>query len=98
MIILGPLINVILDLIGIYKLAVFVFIILGWLEAFNVVNSYNGFVYGLRNFLQSIIEPVLNPIRRVIPPISGWDLSPIALVFAIHFLQGVLVEILKKLS
>jgi YggT family protein len=96
MIILGPLINVIYDLLGLYKLALFIFIVMSWLEAFNIVNRYNGFVYGLHNFLRSIIEPSLERIRRFIPSVSGWDLSPIALVFIIYFIQGVLLEILKR--
>lgn len=96
MIILGPLINVAYDLLSLYKLALFIFIIISWLEAFNIINRYNGFVYGLHNFLQSITEPVLGRIRKFIPPISGWDLSPIALIFIIYFIQGVLLEILKK--
>lgn len=96
MIIIGPLINVVYDLLGLYKLALFMFIVVNWLEAFGIVNRYNGFVYGIQNFLQSITEPVLSRIRKIIPPINGWDLSPIALIFVIYFIQNVLLEILKK--
>ncbi len=96
MIILGPLLNVVSFALGLYKMALTIYIVLGWLEAFNIINRYNTFVYNAHNFLQSIIEPVLGPIRRVIPPISGWDLSPIALIFIIYFFEGVLLEIMKK--
>lgn len=96
MIIIGPLINVAYDLLSLYKLALFMFIVINWLEAFGIVNRYNGFVYGIQNFLQSITDPVLSRIRKIIPPINGWDLSPIALIFVIYFIQGVLLEILKK--
>ena len=51
MIIIGPLINVVYDLLGLYKLALFMFIVVNWLEAFGIVNRYNGFVYGIQNFL-----------------------------------------------
>lgn len=96
MIIIGPLINVAYDLLSLYKLALFMFIVINWLEAFGIVNRYNGFVYGIQNFLQSITDPVLSRIRNIIPPINGWDLSPIALIFVIYFIQGVLLEILQK--
>ena len=96
MFILAPLLNVLHDLLGLYKLGVSIYIILGWLEAFEIVNKYNSVVYSIHNFLQSITEPALAPIRRIIPPISGWDLSPLALFFIIYFFQGVLLEILKK--
>lgn len=96
MIIIGPLINVAYDLLSLYKLALFMFIVINWLEAFGIVNRYNGFIYGIQNFLQSITDPVLSRIRNIIPPINGWDLSPIALIFVIYFIQGVLLEILQK--
>ncbi len=38
-------------------------------------------------FLYRVTEPVLAPVRRVIPPIAGLDLSPIVVIFAIYFLQ-----------
>lgn len=97
MIIIGPLINVTYDLLNLYKLALFMFIVINWLEAFGIVNRYNGFVYGIQNFLQSITDPVLSRVRKIIPPINGWDLSPIALIFVIYFIQNVLLEILKTL-
>ena len=96
MVILAPLLNVLHDLLSLYKLGLAIYIILGWLEAFDVINKYNSVVYSIHNFLQSITEPVLAPIRRIIPPISGWDLSTIALFFIIYFFQGVLLEILKR--
>ncbi len=96
MIILGPLLNVIYDLLGLYKFLLVIYVVLNLLESFNVVNKYNTAVYTVHNFLQSITEPVLGPIRRVIPPISGWDLSPMALIFVVYFFQGVVLEIIKR--
>ena len=90
MIILGPLLNVI------YKIGLVIYIILGLLESFDIVNKYNSTVYTIHNFLQGVTEPVLSPIRRTIPPISGWDLSPMVLIFIIYFFQGVVLEIIKK--
>ncbi|MCE2716694.1 MAG: YggT family protein [Pseudomonadota bacterium] len=95
-IIIAPLFHVLYDIIGLYKLGLAIYIILGWLEAFDVVNKYNKVIYSVHNFLQSIIEPALDPIRRIIPTVGGWDLSPMALFFIIYFFQGILLEILKK--
>ncbi len=96
MIILSPLLNVVYDLLGLYKIGLVIYIILGLLESFEIINKYNSAVYTIHNFLQSITEPALAPIRRVIPPIGGWDLSPMALIFIIYFLQGVVLEIIKR--
>lgn len=96
MVVLAPLFHVLYDLIGLYKLGLVIYIILGWLEAFDIVNKYNAVIYNVHNFLQSIVEPALEQIRRIIPNIGGWDLSPVALFFIIYFFQGMLLEILKK--
>ena len=60
--------------------------ILSWLVVFNVVNVRNRFVYQLGRFLDAITEPVLRPIRKVVPLIGGIDLSPIVLIFGLQFL------------
>ncbi|MGB3387205.1 MAG: YggT family protein, partial [Pseudaminobacter sp.] len=51
--------------------------IFSWLYAFNVVNSRNQFVDTIGNFLFRATEPVLAPIRRIMPNLGGIDISPI---------------------
>ena len=64
-----------------------VMIIMSWLIAFNVVNTRNRFVASLWSFLNQVTEPILRPIRRVIPPFGGMDLSPLVVFIIIFFLQ-----------
>lgn len=64
--------------------------ILSWLIAFNVVNTRNQFVAGLWNLLQQVTEPLCRPIRKVLPRMSGIDLSPLVLILVIIFLQRVI--------
>jgi len=64
--------------------------ILSWLIAFNVVNTRNQFVSAGAEFLYRITEPVLAPIRRVLPSMGGLDLSPIVLILIIMFIQRVI--------
>ena len=64
--------------------------ILSWLIAFNVVNTRNQFVSAVAEFLYRITEPVLAPIRRVLPSMGGLDLSPIVLILIIMFIQRVI--------
>lgn len=73
-----------------YKTAVIVSIILSWLVNFNIINVHNRFVRSVGGFLYRITEPALAPLRRIIPPMGGLDLSPIALFFIIHFIQLVI--------
>lgn len=70
-----------------YLIVMFARIILSWFP----VEPGSGLasVYG---FLYAITEPVLGPIRRVIPPLGaggmGIDLSPIVVFFGITILQS----------
>jgi YggT family protein len=84
------LMDILRDVIGIYQFAILAYVILGWLEHFNVVNRYNQAVYTIHTFLFRIIEPVLNKIRRVVPMISGIDLSPFVLLLFLSFLVNVI--------
>src|SRR4051812_41137238 len=64
--------------------------ILSWLIAFNVVNTRNQFVAAVSEFLYRITEPVLRPIRSVIPAFGGLDISPIIVILIILFIQRVI--------
>jgi YggT family protein len=64
--------------------------ILSWLIAFNVVNTRNQFVSAVAEFLYRITEPVLRPIRNVLPNLGGLDISPIVVILVILFIQRVI--------
>ena len=65
--------------------------ILSWLVAFNVLNTSNRFVYSLGDFLFRITEPVLRPIRQVLPNLGGIDISPVVLILILIFAQRLVV-------
>ena len=66
--------------------------ILSWLVAFDVINRRNPFVAKVGLFLYRITEPVLRPIRRVLPLIAGVDLSPLVLILLLWFIRNLLFE------
>ncbi len=61
--------------------------VFSWLYAFNIINSSNQFVNAIGRFLFNVTEPVLAPIRRVLPNLGGIDLSPIVVLVIIFFLR-----------
>jgi YggT family protein len=69
--------------------------ILSWLIAFNVVNTRNAFVAGVAEFLYRITEPVLAPIRRMMPNLGGLDISPIVVILIIMFIESVIVRYIR---
>jgi YggT family protein len=64
--------------------------IFSWLYAFNVINSSNQFVNAIGSFLYNVTEPVLRPIRRIMPDLGGIDISPIIVLLIIFFLRSLL--------
>ena len=64
--------------------------ILSWLIAFNVVNTRNQFVAMIGDFLYRLTEPVLRPIRNMLPNLGGIDISPVILILIIIFIRYVI--------
>ncbi|MAK64242.1 MAG: YggT family protein [Maricaulis sp.] len=92
----GLIIYIIHPLLQLLWIVVLVGVILSWLISFNVVNTHNQFVAMLWRITNAITEPLLAPIRRILPPLGGMDFSPIVLLLLIGFVQGyVLVELMR---
>ena len=66
--------------------------VLSWLIAFNVVNTRNQVVAMIADFLYRITEPVLRPIRSMLPNLGGIDVSPVILILLILFLENVIIR------
>ena len=64
--------------------------VLSWLIAFNVVNTRNQAVAMISDFLFRITEPALRPIRNMLPPMGGIDISPVILILIIIFIRFVI--------
>lgn len=92
-VILVPLFLVLDIALGIFTWVLIISAILSWLVAFNVVNTRNRFVYTVLDMLSRLTEPALRPIRRMLPQISGIDLSPVVLILILIFLRSMLFEL-----
>jgi YggT family protein len=82
------------SIINIFIFILIVQVIMSWLIAFNVVNTRNRFVYMVADVAYKITEPVLRPIRRILPNFGGIDLSPVVLILLLGFIQRLLPELL----
>ena len=72
--------------------AVILSAILSWLVGFNIINIRNRLVYIIVDSLQRITEPLLLPIRRLLPNLGGIDLSPIVLILLLIFFRNLIFE------
>jgi YggT family protein len=69
-------------ILTLYLVAVFGRIVLSWFPV-----TPGSFMSSVFTFLYSITEPVLGPLRRAIPSIGMFDLSPLVVVFGISIIQ-----------
>jgi len=62
-----------------------------------IISWVNPYPYHpLVRFLYRVTEPVLAPVRRIIPPIAGIDISPVIVIFVIFFIQNFLHYLMIK--
>jgi YggT family protein len=64
--------------------------IMSWLVAFGVVNMRNQFIRAVVDMLYRLTEPMLRPIRRMLPNFGGVDISPVILLLGIYFVRYLL--------
>jgi YggT family protein len=73
--------------LDIYTWIIIASAVFSWLYAFNVVNSSNRFVASIGEFLYKVTEPVLRPLRNILPNLGGIDISPIVVLLIIFFIR-----------
>jgi YggT family protein len=68
--------------------------VMSWLFAFRIVNVHNQIVSQVAELLYRLTEPVLRPIRRVLPNLGGIDISPVIALLLLYFIDLLIYEYL----
>ena len=84
---MGPILLLLYRVIDIYFYILIINIVLSWLIAFNIVNMQNKIVVTILYATNRLTDPLLNPVRRILPNLGGIDISPIILVLCLLFVQ-----------
>jgi YggT family protein len=84
--------DIVLLVLQIYIWMLIAAAVLSWLVAFNVVNTRNPVVAMIGDFLYRLTEPLLRPIRSMLPNLGGIDVSPVILILLILLLENVIVR------
>jgi YggT family protein len=92
-VLLVTLIDVVSYLISIIVMLVIAQFVLSLLITFNVVNMRNQFVEALWRAVNALLDPILTPIRRIMPHTGAIDFSPMVLIIVLTVLQKVLIGI-----
>lgn len=90
---LFTLIQIVELLTNVLVMLIIVQFVIGLLFAFNVINSSNEFVMAIYRSINSLLEPVLAPIRRIMPNTGAIDFSPLVLIIALQIMLIVLTNV-----
>ena len=85
-------INLVLLLLKLWSFCIIAVAVMSWLLAFGIINAHSQVVRAIHAMLFKLTEPLLRPIRRLIPSIAGMDFSPIIALIAIWFISQLVRE------
>lgn len=71
--------------------AVLLAAVVSTLMSFGVLDSRNRIVWTIADFLYRVTEPVLRPIRNLLPNLGGIDISPLIVLILIGLIQGIVL-------
>ena len=80
-------------LISIIIVLVIVQFVLSLLVAFNVVNMHNPWVAAIWRSINALLEPMLRPIRRIMPDTGAIDFSPLVLIVLLNIVNIVFANL-----
>jgi YggT family protein len=82
--------DIILLLLDLYWWVAIIMIVMSWLFTFNIINAGNQVVDTIWRVVTALTDPILKPIRRMLPDFGGLDLSPLVLFLLIIFIRLVI--------
>ena len=89
---MNSLLSIILLVLDVVWFFIIAHIIMSWLINFNVLNRNQPLVMQIWNGLNRLLEPIYQPIRRVLPDTGGLDLAPLIVLIAISALRIIIAN------
>lgn len=90
---MNVLLDILIMLMDLYWWVIVGSVVLSWLMVFGVINGQHPFVRSLWQMFNAFTEPLLKPIRRMLPDTGGIDVSPLFLLIGLSILRHVVVSI-----
>lgn len=87
--------DIIAMVVNVFVMLIIIQFVIGLLFAFNVVSPSNQFLMAFYSSINSLLEPILRPIRRIMPDTGAIDFSPIVLILALNATLIVLAKIIS---
>jgi YggT family protein len=68
------------------------------LSSFGVLDTRNRIVWSIGDFLYRVTEPILRPVRKILPSFGNIDLSPLVVILLLEYVaRPILYTILRGL-
>ena len=83
------------QIINLYIWTLLAYLAIGWLMAFKIINPWQPVIRMIIDALSRIHEPLLRPVRRILPDFGALDVSPIVLFLLAQFLRNLLHSMLS---
>jgi len=90
---LAVLVDIIVMLTNVLVMLIIIQFVIGLLFAFNVVSPSNEFLRQVYDSINRLLEPVLRPIRNIMPNTGAIDFSPLVLILGLQVLTRVLIGV-----
>ena len=78
-------------IISAYVFVIIAEVVLSWLIAFEVINVRNQQAHFLIRLINRLTVSVMNPLRKVIPPLGGIDITPIIAILVLNLIDKYVV-------
>lgn len=78
-------------IISAYIFIIVIYVIMGWLAQFGVVNMRNPQIRQIYNVLQQVSGFVLKPIQKIVPPLGGLDFSPVVAILGLSWINNYVI-------
>lgn len=80
-------------LLRLLTILIFARVIASWIR----VSPYHPTWGPILRFIYQVTDPIMEPVRRLIPPMGGMDWSPLIVLFGLSFLRNLIVQVLVSL-
>ena len=82
--------------LGFLVFLIFVWVIMSWLVALNVINLRNPTIRQIYNTIEMLMRPMMAPVQRILPSFGGLDFSPIIVLLILQWMRQWLLPMLVQ--
>ncbi len=85
-------VKLLVTIIDLYWWVLLISVVMSWLVAFDVLNMRSNAAYQIWKGVNALTEPLLAPIRNIMPSFGAVDISPLILLLLLQFLRDLIVN------